>query len=95
MKLHEACGDGQRERRREALVDWLPWRKNVVELEGSVKAAPFQQALLEAKLVLVPELKRHCMEKSNVHLAVPCPRMLIFLLEGLGPLAADLDALRG
>ena len=70
-------------------TSWLTWRKSVVELEGSVEAAPFQQAILVAELVLALALM--LIEVSNAHLAWPCPRMLLFALEGLGCLAADLD----
>jgi len=48
-------------------------------------------ALMGADVELMP----HWMEQPNAHLAGQCPRKLLFSVEGLGRLAAYLDALRG
>jgi len=40
-------------------------------------------------------LMRHWMEQPNAHLAGQCPRQLLFSVEGLGRVAAYLDAMRG
>lgn len=55
----------------------------------SVVAVSFQQAAFKAEIYLAPELM--FIQVSNAHFAGPYPRMLLFLVEGLGCLAADLD----
>ena len=58
------------------LLSCLPWRRSVVELQGSVEASSYQQAVLEAELVLALRLILN--DVSNAHLAGQCQRMLLF-----------------
>ena len=41
------------------------------------------------------ELMRHWLKQPNAHLAGQCPWQLLFSVEGLGRVAAYLDAMRG
>ena len=50
---------------------------------------------LDALMGADVELMRNWIEQPNAHLAGQCPRILLFSVEGLGRLAAYLDALRG
>jgi hypothetical protein len=50
---------------------------------------------LDALMGADVELMRHWLEQPNAHLAGQCPRQLLFSVEGLGRVAAYLDAMRG
>ncbi len=56
-----------------------------------LRVARSLDALMGADL----ELMRHWLEQPNAHLAGQCPRQLLFTVEGLGRVAAYLDAQRG
>ncbi len=56
-----------------------------------MRVARSLDALMGADL----ELMRHWLEQPNAHLAGQCPRQLLFTVEGLGRVAAYLDAQRG
>ena len=95
MELQEAGRGEPRERRRQSLLELavLAEERGDSSFDSSSDAlirevrercGSFQQALLEAELVLAPDEAR---QVFHAYLAGPCPRMLFFSVEGLGALA--------